>query len=132
MMPSRQLYVIAAIVVAGILLLVSYVLRQEIKQVLSPKDQSITELYISAMPRPVGSKTNFTFTLHNLMGKEFAYSYVVYVKGSKNEYAVLDNSSVVIADTDTVTIEENVTVPIAGATLYVELPQLGQQIHLAL
>ena len=131
-MSSRQLYILTAILLLGILFLGALPSIQQLNQGLSPKDEPITELYMSVMPSVVGGKTNFTFTLHNLMGKDLSYSYVVYVKGTKNEYAVLDNSSVSVADGETAHIEESVTVPYAGGTVYVELPQLGQNIHVAL
>lgn len=103
---------------------------------LIPLEESVTELYFSntdTLPvRNTGSLT-FSFTIHNLEGRDMVYPYIVSAQFQNGESVVLDTNTIPIASGDVATIDESLTVRSSGtAALIVTLPEQGEHIQFLL
>jgi hypothetical protein len=112
---------------------------QELKALkLLPEKEVFTELYFedyNHLPREsiTGKTASFAFTINNLEGKDFKYTYEVFMK---NEYGIIliDTKTISIKNNDSQTINESYTFDrdFAQETLFVRLREKNQEIHFLL
>lgn len=132
--------VVFLIVVA---LYASYVYRPAIYRQLDalkliPRPERFTELYFenhTNLPKTIvkNETISFSFTIHNMEGKDMEYPYVVYFKNNYGTTTVEKNTALV-KDNEYKTITESYTFKSASAqeTLYVELTDQRQELRFAL
>lgn len=105
---------------------------------LIPRPELFTELYFenhTNLPKQIvkGETISFSFTIHNLEGKDKEYPYVVYFK---NDYGTttVAQSTAFVKNNEYKTITESYTFKSASEkeTLYVELTDKKQELHFAL
>ncbi len=139
------IFIILFIVTMAIYILYAYgpVIRSVLyKQLdkfhLIPKPERFTELYFenhTDIPKEMakGKTILFSFTIHNLEGKDMEYPYAVYFKNNYGTTTVEKNIALV-KDNEYKTITESYTFKSMskGETLYVELTDQHQELHFAL
>lgn len=106
---------------------------------LIPRPERFTELYLenyTQLPKAVvaGQVVPFSFTIHNLEGKEMAYEYWVYALKDGEERVTVDQQTVSAAHDEYKTIDVTYQYPASttSAVIYVDLIDLDQQIHFKL
>lgn len=91
-----------------------------------PADEPLTELYfndIETLPRSATQALSFSFTIHNMEGKDMIYPYVVRAESPDGRIMVLDRNTIPIAHGDAARIPETLRLVATGkARIIVELP----------
>jgi hypothetical protein len=102
---------------------------------LTPQTEKFTELYFensSNLPRvsKEGETMFFSFTIDNLEGKDKQYHYSVCLK-NESGMTLIDDNTASIKSGESRTINETYTFPVSypKEILFVELPELNQEIH---
>jgi len=141
---NRYLLVINIINIAFIAVFVFYRFRSEIhaqmdEWKLIPKQERFTELYLNDhvnLPKQVqkGEKITFSFVIHNLEGKNWAYPYAVFFMSQNGQISKIEEKTVTLADGEYKTIEESYTSDLDEnkGGIYVALQQPQQEIHFLL
>ena len=132
----RRLYIGASLLLVIILMALVYVERAPLYDTLRglklvPIEEPVTELYfndIDKLPTRAGALT-FSFTIHNLEGKDMVYPYRVVAALEDGRQIELDQSTIPIAAGDASSIPESPRVQTrTGARIIVELPEQNQHI----
>ncbi|OGG59805.1 hypothetical protein A2765_04430 [Candidatus Kaiserbacteria bacterium RIFCSPHIGHO2_01_FULL_56_24] len=91
-----------------------------------PADEPLTELYFNdteTLPRSATRALSFSFTIHNMEGKDMIYPYVVRAEFPDDRVMVLDRNTIPIAHGDAVRIPETLHLGVTGKVrIIVELP----------
>lgn len=91
-----------------------------------PADEPLTELYfndIESLPQSATRSLEFSFTIHNLEGKDMIYPYAVLAEFPDGRVTVLDRNTIPIAQGDAVRIPETLRLKASGKVrIIVELP----------
>ncbi len=107
---------------------------------LVPQEEHLTELYFNnhlSLPKlsRAGNKISFSFTIHNLEGKEMEYPYSVYIKsGTIESPTIVDSNKILVKSGESKVISETYTFKSSPATavVFAELTDLHQNIHFLL
>jgi hypothetical protein len=136
----------AILLTAVILVGIGLIFRTQIYGILNsanliPQPEHYTELYFNdfsdlqtsiAASNYYGEAIPFSFTIHNVEGKETTYPYVVYMMSQNNIITPIASSSVALSDGASITISEEVVfnriVP-TQAAIFVNLPEQNQSLH---
>lgn len=90
-----------------------------------PSDEPLTELYfndVESLPESTARPLTFSFTIHNMEGKDMIYPYVVSAEFADGSATVLDRNTIPIAEGDAVRIPETLRLDVSGkARIIVEL-----------
>jgi hypothetical protein len=106
-----------------------------------PIRERFTELYFNdpILPHSIINKENiqFSFTIHNLEGKDMKYDYSVYYKSESGRILNIASGRKALKDGDNVSLAVNFSGTMEGMSddngaIFVELPQYDQSIHFIL
>jgi hypothetical protein len=138
-----RLLAISGIVLAIFFIAYTYrfvIYRQLNNLKLIPTSEHFTELYFensTTLPKkiPDGRIVYFSFTIHNLEGKNVDYHYSVYLQDELGHIVTIDNRTQSLKDNESKTILESYrfdSVNHPKETIFVSLPELNQDIHFSL
>lgn len=117
--------------------------KQMDKFKLIPQKEHFTELYLNNQSEIIKYRDaerskkplSFSFTIHNLEGKNMEYSYQVYSVSGDNK-TIIDEKTVSVLDGDSKIISQTYTpissIPLTKETIFIELPQSKQLIHFSI
>lgn len=92
-----------------------------------PADEPLTELYfndVETLPQSAAQTLIFSFTIHNMEGKDMIYPYVVLAQFPDGRLVELDRNAIPIAEGDAVSIPETLRLKATGKVrIIVELPE---------
>lgn len=130
--------ILTVVIVAGAYTYRSAAYKQLDAFKLIPRPERFTELYFENHTNLPKTKVKnetifFSFTVHNLEGKDMQYPYVVYFKNNYGTTTV-EKSGAFVKDNEYKTITESYTFKSNSPqeTLYVELTDKHQELHFAL
>ncbi len=112
---------------------------------LVPIKENFTELYFknySELPKTIesikiGDEVSFSFSIHNMEGKEMDYPYVIYVKNSTDEKTIIEEKTLRLKDGEEMSVDQTYTFlaehdSVEKLKVHVELVNLNQEIHFSL
>lgn len=92
-----------------------------------PSEEPLTELYfndVETLPQSPARPLTFSFTIHNLEGKDMIYPYAVLAQFPDGRLVELDRNTIPIADGDAIRIPETLRLKATGEVrIIVELPE---------
>ena len=100
-----------------------------------PLEEGLTELYFNdtdALPQSAARPIAFSFTIHNLEGKDMTYPYVVSVKFSDGRTLIVDKNTIPIANGDAAKIPESFRAIPGAQMIIIELPEQKEHISFLL
>ena len=98
---------------------------------LVPIEEPLTELYFNdtdTLPQSAARPIAFSFTIHNLEGKDMTYPYVVSAKFADKRAFVIDQNTIPIANGDSAKIPESFRPTLGAQMIIVELPDQKEHI----
>ena len=100
-----------------------------------PLEEGLTELYFNdtdALPQSAARPIAFSFTIHNLEGKDMTYPYEVSIKFEGGRILVVDKNTIPIANGDAAKIPESFRAIPGAQMIIIELPEQKEHISFLL